>query len=111
MRTRSRPTRFIVAGIVVAFVLAGVASYYASGYPDGLTAAAQQLGFIETEQTHARGGSTFAGYATEGVENDRLSGGIAGIVGVAITFVVGGLLFFALRGRGDDPPQQHGKHE
>lgn len=94
---RISTTLFIGAGVIVALILAGFVSYYASAEPDGLVSTAQKIGFIETEQSHARGDSTFSGYTTQGVENDRLSGALAGVVGVAITLVVGGVLFFAVR--------------
>lgn len=102
-RTRPRSTVmvFVAAGVVVALFLAGFVSFYASGAPDGLmwvsTEQAPAVG--AQEQEHAFSESTFAGYGTEGVANDRLSGAIAGVVGVAITLAAGALLFFALRGR------------
>ena len=42
-------TRWIVvAGVLVALLLAGVASYYASGDPDGLTKVSEDQGFAQT---------------------------------------------------------------
>ena len=43
--------------------------------------------------------SPFADYGTEGVDNERLSGGLAGVAGVALTLGIGGALFLALRRR------------
>lgn len=89
--------RFLIVGLFVALVLAGVVSYYASSKPDGLEKVAQDKGFIETEQEHASGDSPLAGYGVKGVKNDRLSGGLAGVVGVGLTVVIAGGLFVGLR--------------
>ena len=53
-------------------------------------------------RTHASSGSPFAGYATRGVDDARLSGGIAGVVGVAAVGALAGGLFMALRRRNRD---------
>ena len=42
----------VVAGVLVALLLAGVASFYASGDPDGLTKVSEDQGFAQTEQEH-----------------------------------------------------------
>ena len=44
MRTRT----FVVAGLLAALVLAGVASFYASSHPDGLEYVADKTGFLDT---------------------------------------------------------------
>lgn len=104
MRNYTRPStrRFLIAGTIVALFLAGFASYYASAKPDGLTKVAGDIvpGIAAQERPHARGDSTFSGYSTEGVANDRLSGAIAGVVGVSLTLGVSGVLFFVIRSRG-----------
>lgn len=101
--THPRLKVFVLVGILIAVFLAGFVSYYASAQPDGLTKVAGQIvpGMAAEEQEHVRGKSTFAGYTTEGIEGDRLSGAVAGITGVGITLAVSGLLFFAVRRRGD----------
>ncbi len=100
--TRSRT--FLAIGLLVTLLLAGVASYYASSSPDGLEKVAGDTGFEETARDHDLAGSPFADYGTEGVENARLSGGLAGVAGVALTLALGGGLFLVLRrkGSGDD---------
>jgi hypothetical protein len=52
----------LVAGLLVAVILAGVASYYASSDPDGLTNVAQEQGFA-TESESATADSPLAGTA------------------------------------------------
>ena len=92
--------RFLVIGLFVALLVAGVGSYYASSHPDGLNYVAEKTGFIDSEKTDGPStGSPFAGYDTKGVDNERLSGGIAGVAGVGLTLLIGGGLFWVLRRR------------
>ncbi|HQR26189.1 MAG TPA: PDGLE domain-containing protein [Nocardioides sp.] len=95
MRTRT----FVLVGVLLALLVAGVGSYYASAHPDGLSFVAEQTGFSDQEQTSATADSPFAGYQTKGVENDRLSGGLAGVAGTVTVLVLGGVLFGLLRRR------------
>jgi hypothetical protein len=96
MRTRT----VVLAGVVVALLLAGVVSFYASSHPDGLEYVAERTGFIDSADDHAAGDGPFADYATKGVDDARLSGGLAGIVGTLVVLVVAGGLGFAVRRRG-----------
>lgn len=96
----------VIAGLLVALVLAGVVSYYASGDPDGLNKVAADEGFAENEKAHGLEDSPFSGYETTGVDNDRLSGGLAGVVGVGVTFLVMGGLVYAVRRRARDGHRQ-----
>jgi hypothetical protein len=88
---------FMVAGIAVALLLAGVVSYYASSRPDGLEKVAEDKGFLQTADDHATGDSPLADYGVEGVDDERASVGLAGVLGVALTLVVAGGLFLGLR--------------
>ncbi|KRB77060.1 hypothetical protein ASE01_09885 [Nocardioides sp. Root190] len=93
--------RFLVIGLLVALLVAGVGSFYASSHPDGLEYVAGRTGFLDTaEEDPVSTGSPFADYGTEGVDNERLSGGIAGVVGVLLTLLIGGGLFHVLGRRG-----------
>ena len=89
----------VIAGVVVAFVIAGLVSYYASGHPDGLEYVAGEKGFAGTAQEHAAADSPMADYTTRGVDDERLSGGVAGIVGALVVLVLAGGLFRVLRRR------------
>lgn len=91
--------RLLAGGFLLALVLAGVVSYYASASPDGLERVAEDKGFIATAQDHDLADSPVADYAVRGVEDSRLAGGLAGVLGVVLTFSVGGLFFLAVRGR------------
>lgn len=91
--------RLVVVGALVSLFLAGVVSFYASSHPDGLEFVAAEKGFLSSAGSHASDDSPFAGYATRGVENARLSGGIAGVAGATLVFVLAGGLFLAVRRR------------
>lgn len=96
---------FLLAGLVVTLLLAGVASYYASSHPDGLEHVAEKAGFIDTAEESPTSDSPLADYETEGVDDDRVGGGIAGVVGSLLVLVLAGGLFWALRRRepGSEP--------
>ena len=89
----------MLGGLMIALVLAGVASHYASSKPDGLTKVAQEEGFASAEKESATADSPLAGYGTSGVDSARLSGGIAGAAGVLITFAVAGGVLVLVRRR------------
>ena len=95
--------RWVGAGILlVALVLAGVVSFYASSSPDGLNRVAEDQGFAHTEETHPSADGPLAGYETKAVDGDRLSGGLAGVAGVLVVLVVAGGLALVLRRRRED---------
>lgn len=96
MRTRA----FVLAGLVVALLLAGVASYYASSHPDGLEHVAETTGFIDSADEHPAGDGPLADYQTKGVDDARVSGGLAGVLGVLVTLALAGGIAFAVRRRG-----------
>jgi len=103
--SRKRLYVFLAAGLLVAFGLAGLVSGFASDNPDGLEKVAEDQGFRDTAQDSQLADGPLAGYQVKGVDNDRLSGGLAGIAGVSLTFGLALLVFGgtrALRGdRGD----------
>jgi len=98
-RLRGLPTRaLVVTGLLLALLLAGVASYYAASSPDGLNRVAQDKGFAAPEQQR-NDGTPLAGYETRGVAQDRLSGGLAGVTGSLVVLVLAGGLVRVLRTR------------
>jgi len=100
----NRRTKIVtLVGLVVALLLAGAASYYASSSPDGLNRVASDMEFAEEAEDHALDGSPLAGYSLRGVDNERLSGGLAGVLGVGLTFVLGGAVALAVRRLGAAP--------
>jgi cobalt/nickel transport system permease protein len=88
-----------VSGLVTSLVLAGFVSFYASANPDGLEKVAADKGIDEKVEEHAAADSPLADYGVKDVENARLSGGLAGVIGVGVTVVAGTGVFWAVRRR------------
>ena len=109
MKTRT----LVLSGLLVALLLAGGVSFYASSHPDGLEYVAGRTGFLDSAEDHAADDGPFAGYATKGVDDARLSGGVAGVVGTLVVLVLAGGIGFAVRRRGsagagrDDRDDEH----
>ncbi|MGB7819003.1 MAG: PDGLE domain-containing protein [Ornithinibacter sp.] len=99
---RSGTRRILVAGLLLTLVLAGVVSFYASGHPDGLEYVAGTLGFEDTATSSAASGSPLAGYGVSSVGDARLSGGLAGVIGVGVVALVMGGVLWLLRRRPTD---------
>jgi hypothetical protein len=88
---------FLLGGLLVAIGLATLVSGFASGSPDGLNKVAEDHGFAATAKEHLFENGPLAGYAVKGVNSDRLSTALAGLIGVLVTFGVGLALFALLR--------------
>ena len=88
---------FIAGGLLVAIGLAMLVSGFASGSPDGLNKVAEDHGFAANAKEHLFENGPLAGYAVKGVNGDRLSTGISGLIGVLVTFGIGLALFALLR--------------
>lgn len=111
--TSDRRLAWFFAGfLLVALVVAGGLSYFASSAPDGLdsvTLHGCQVSEVDGEEQldgtciaqNAQDSPTAAGpladYAVGGAEG---SNGLAGVIGVIVCFAVGGGLFWVLRRRG-----------
>jgi len=104
---KRRNVAFLVGGLLVALLLAGVVSNFASSAPDGLDATAKR-GCTTDSQGNITGGtcmaqsekdtptkdSPFAGYG-----ESAGSRAVAGAVGVLLTFAIGGGVFWLARRR------------
>ena len=88
---------FVVGGLLVAVALALFVSPFASSNPDGLERVADDRGFAASERDHALKDGPVADYSVRGVANERIGTGIAGLIGVILTFGIGTLLFGVLR--------------
>jgi cobalt/nickel transport protein len=111
---KTRGARFYVGFLLVALLIAGGLSYFASPDPDGLDSVTLQgcqvVEVAGEEQLegdciaqHARdsatAGSPLADYSIVGGDGTV---GPAGVVGVLVTLVLAGGLFWLLRRRGDN---------
>jgi cobalt/nickel transport system permease protein len=96
---RSSHRKVWITGLVTSLVLAGFVSFYASASPDGLEKVAKDKGIDTRTKAHASEDSPLAGYGVKDVSDARLSGGLAGIIGVGVTIVAGSGVFWALRRR------------
>ncbi|WP_433717799.1 PDGLE domain-containing protein [Actinoplanes sp. CA-051413] len=103
---------FLAGGLLVALLLAGVVSNFASGSPDGLDATAREgctfdshgeitggTCMLQREQDHQVADSPLADYGIRGIDNPYLSTGLAGVLGVLVTFAIGGGVFWLVRRR------------
>jgi cobalt/nickel transport protein len=88
--------RFLLGGILVSIFIAGFISYYASSSPDGLEKVAEDKGFLDTAKDSANSDSFLADYGIAGIDNERLSVGLSGIIGVIATLSVSLLIFKTL---------------
>ncbi|MFJ4205751.1 energy-coupling factor ABC transporter permease [Streptomyces sviceus] len=88
-----------ITGLVTSLVLAGFVSFYASASPDGLEKVAADKGIDAKTEKHATSDSPLADYGVRDVGNARLSGGLAGVIGVGVTVVAGSTVFWAVRRR------------
>jgi cobalt/nickel transport protein len=88
---------FLIVGFAISIFLAGVVSNYASSSPDGLEKVAGDIGFLKDAKEHANADKLLADYGVKGIENERLSTGAAGVIGVIATAGVSTGLFLVLR--------------
>lgn len=87
MSRRGSIGAFVIAGLAVALVLAFVVAPHASSAPDGLERVAAQQ--------HLASGSS-----AQAVAHHGLSTGVAGVLGVVVTFAAALALSAAVRRRG-----------
>ncbi|MEU6167235.1 energy-coupling factor ABC transporter permease [Streptomyces tanashiensis] len=99
------PKKLWIGGVVTALVLAGFVSFYASASPDGLEKVAADKGIDAKVEDHAAADSPLADYGVKGIEAPRLSGGLAGVIGVGTTLAVGTGAFWVVRRRRTAAPE------
>jgi cobalt/nickel transport protein len=110
-----RTAWFLAGGLLIALVLAGVVSNFASSSPDGLDATARKgcttdaegnitggTCMAQQEKDHQTKDSPLANYGIKGIDNPYLATGLSGALGVVITFGVGAGIFWLVRRRGRD---------
>lgn len=97
-----------VSGLITSLVVAGFLSFYASANPDGLEKVAADHGIDKKTERHASADSPLADYGVKDVDDARLSGGLAGVIGVGATVVAGSTVFWVVRRRRTGEPSQVG---
>lgn len=121
-RMTRRTGAFILGGLLVALLLAGVVSNFASAHPDGLDSSLRQGCTFDADDNitggscpaqegrdHELADSPLADYGVRGVDNPYLSTGISGVLGVLLTFAIGGGLFWLVRRRPAQPGTPAGR--
>jgi hypothetical protein len=96
---------FFVSFLLAALLIAGIGSFYASAHPDGLEYVAGKTGFLDSAEDPKTADSPFADYGTAGVDDARLGGGLAGVVGVLLVLLVMSGIAYAVRRRGRAPAE------
>lgn len=96
---RRSARRVWLAGLAATLLCAGVVSFYASASPDGLEKVAHDKGIDKKTEDHAAKDSPLADYGVKDVSDARLSGGLAGVIGVGATLTVGSGVFVLVRRR------------
>ena len=96
---RTSRRKLWIGGLVTSLLLAGFVSFYASSNPDGLEKVAADHGIDQKAKEHSSADSPLADYGVRDVDDARLSGGLAGVIGVGVTVVAGTGVFWAVRKR------------
>jgi hypothetical protein len=90
----------IGVGLAASAFVAGIVSFYASNSPDGLQKVAQDQGFLANASAPVTSSLPTANYGISGIDNQRLSGGLAGLLGVIVMAALAfGLFWFLGRGK------------
>lgn len=88
MTSSKSKSSFVLAALIVTFLVAGVLSGFASSSPDGFEKVTSQYQ-IEESETKAWNHAPMVDYAIPGVESEALSTGLSGIAGTLIMLALG----------------------
>lgn len=85
---------FVAIGLAVACALALLIAPHASSSPDGLEKVAADEGIDRAALPHAVADGPLADYSVAGVDDEGLSTGVAGVIGIVAVFAIttGGML-------------------
>jgi cobalt/nickel transport system permease protein len=89
--------KLLVVGLLVSIVIASILSFYASSQPDGLEKVTADQSLDVNAVDSANSDSALADYGVAGVENERASAFLGGLIGVAITGLAGFGLYIWVR--------------
>jgi cobalt/nickel transport protein len=99
--------RFMLVMLALSFVIAGGVSWFASNHPDGLERIAIDLGFMDRAAAPSR--SVMPDYTVPGLRG-FLSNGLAGMLGVAVTFTAVTVIVEIVRRRKRPPELDDARH-
>jgi cobalt/nickel transport protein len=101
---REKNLLLIAGGLSISLLIAFFLSPYASSFPDGLEKVAEELGFIDKGGSIQPWESSPApDYALKGVGNEKLSTGLAGLVGTVSSFILAICLGYLLKKKKHHP--------
>lgn len=93
-----RTFTYVLAGIVLALIIAMFISPFASSYPDGLEKVAENLGFIDkAEGIVSENYFIIPDYSFGAVSSEFWQTAIAGFFGVLVILVIFGAVYFIYR--------------
>ena len=90
----------VAGGVLVTLLVAFFVSPFVSSSPDGLEKVAADTAIDRDERDHALADGPLADYSVRGIQDARLSTGLAGVVGVTVTFAIGSGLLLVVRRSG-----------
>jgi cobalt/nickel transport system permease protein len=98
-RRRISTMGLVLVGVAVALALVVFVAPFANPDPDGLEKVSADTGMDVGVTEHHFADGPFADYGVDGVDDHVLATGLAGIVGIAATFVVGAGVIWLVRRR------------
>jgi cobalt/nickel transport protein len=93
----AKSKRFYLYFFLASVAIAGIFSFYASSSPDGLEKVAQDQGFLSDAKDSVVTNSPLADYGVSGIDHDRISVGVSGLIGIAVTAAIAFGCFTLLR--------------
>jgi hypothetical protein len=105
-RRRLSIAAFVVAGLLVAGLLVVFVAPHASSTPDGLEKIAAETGIDRDARPSAVADGPLADYGVAGVDSATAGTIVAGVIGVAVTFIVIVGAMWVLRRRRSRPPAE-----
>jgi cobalt/nickel transport protein len=91
----------IIAGLIIALIVAFFLSPLASSLPDGLERVAKDQGFIEAGDRVSQGIAPAPDYVFPGIKNKKLAVSLSGVLGTVIIFGIGCSVAYLLKRRKD----------
>jgi cobalt/nickel transport protein len=76
----------IVIWLLIALIIGGIISWFASSSPDGLERIAEDKGFLEKGEVEPAWKAPFADYLVPKIPSEKLATSLAGIFGTLIVF-------------------------